>query len=96
MAAIDIIRVNNGVGEAASDFTFHISFILMWSFLVCAEQLAPVLNPQHIEKVEETQVVNESWMLDTVLKLEGVPIVTEDGDIIYGKNPTTCITIYRL
>lgn len=66
--AISVIRENKGV--------------------ICAEQLAPYLNPPKIEDIQKKEeigsaVVDESWMIETMIKLDGEPIVTEDGDIIY-------------
>ena len=66
--AISVIRENKGI--------------------ICAEQLAPYLNPPKIEDVQKKEddgstIVDESWMIETMIKLDGEPIVTEDGDIIY-------------
>lgn len=52
--------------------------------LVCAEQLAPYLNPPEINSDNDSNIiVDESWMLEPILKLDGIPVVTPEGDIIY-------------
>ena len=54
--------------------------------LVCAEQLAPYLNPPRINSEADSDsniIVDESWMLEPILKLDGIPVVTPEGDIIY-------------
>lgn len=55
--------------------------------VVFAEQLAVFLNPptppSNFNEQESSTLVNEQWMLPVVSKLNGVPSVTEDGDIVY-------------
>jgi len=80
-------------------FVFINLFIhLFINFLVFADELAPYLNPPLISDDAKSQsmggtssetaaaavVVDESWMLDTLIKLGGKHFVTEDGDILYG------------
>ena len=48
---------------------------------VTAEQLAPYLDPPAPNSKD--QRVDESWVLPAVTALQGVPQVTEDGDIVY-------------
>lgn len=50
---------------------------------VIAEQIAPFLNPPQPRKFDETNVVDESFMLPVLEKFGGRPEVTDDGDIVY-------------
>ena len=51
---------------------------------VTAEQLAPFLQvPPPSSDDHSSTVVNESFMLPVLLRLDGRPEVTEDGDIVY-------------
>eukprot|EP00612_Vaucheria_litorea_P006217 CAMPEP_0171479992 /NCGR_PEP_ID=MMETSP0946-20130122/5783_1 /TAXON_ID=109269 /ORGANISM="Vaucheria litorea, Strain CCMP2940" /LENGTH=494 /DNA_ID=CAMNT_0012011085 /DNA_START=121 /DNA_END=1605 /DNA_ORIENTATION=+ len=49
---------------------------------VIAEQIAPYLNPPSLSD-SDSVVVDESFVLPAVTALNGVPQVTDDGDIIY-------------
>jgi hypothetical protein len=60
-----------------------ISIIRENNGIVCAEQLAPYLNPPTVASSINSFNVDESWMLETILKLNGVPVVTDEGDIVY-------------
>ena len=72
----DVIRQNDGV--------------------VVAEQLAPFLDPPAVGVADTDRgagssgssssssvVVDESWVLPAVLQLGGMPLATEEGDIVY-------------
>ena len=71
----DVIRQNGGV--------------------VVAEQLAPFLDPPAVGGTDKDRgmdsssssggsvIVDESWVLPAVLQLGGMPLATEEGDIVY-------------
>mmetsp|Transcript_71613 Transcript_71613/g.202408 ORF Transcript_71613/g.202408 Transcript_71613/m.202408 type:complete len:333 (+) Transcript_71613:817-1815(+) len=50
---------------------------------VTAEQLAPYLAPSDSAVSFDTSVVDESFVLPVVTRLNGVPEVTDEGDIVY-------------
>jgi len=50
---------------------------------VTAEQLAPFLDSFPAEEESGTGYVDESFVLPIVTQLDGEPVVTEEGDIIY-------------
>ena len=57
--------------------------------VVVAEQLAPYLDPPEMGATAKDSssgssvVVDESWVLPAVLQLGGMPVATDDGDIVY-------------
>eukprot|EP01036_Dinobryon_divergens_P032330 gene32330-41892_t len=52
--------------------------------VVVAEQLAPFLRDPPVYKVAADDAnVRESWVLPVVLKFDGKPVVTENGNIVY-------------
>lgn len=51
---------------------------------VTAEQLAPFLAPTPEQlQMKDGNIVDESWMLPILMRLNGRPEVTDDGDIVY-------------
>ena len=62
--------------------------------MVVADQLGPYLDPPDLKITSnreydgsagsvDSYIVDESWVLPAVLQLGGVPVVTEDGNIVY-------------